>query len=90
MAKKNMRSLRDEDPEKYEEIKARIATFVKYRDQITKTLNQKGGLFNPKVAITSKIKEIIEDELPDDLDNKSERISEIIKRVEKEILGAIN
>ena len=76
-------------PSEYEKIKNRIKDLIKYRDSIDAILNKKGGLFNARVAITEKLKEIIIDELPEDLDHKKERVDEIIARVEKEILRAM-
>ena len=83
------RSLRKEDPEEYAKIKERIKTLIQYRDKLDSIINKKGGLFNARVAITTKLKEIIVAELPEDLDHKEERVDEIVKRVEKEILGAM-
>tara|TARA_Y100001937_G_scaffold128294_1_gene203813 strand:- start:36393 stop:36647 length:255 start_codon:yes stop_codon:yes gene_type:complete len=84
-----MASLKKDRPEEYEKIKNRIKDLIKYRDSIDAILNKKGGLFNARVAITEKLKEIIIDELPEDLDHKKERVDEIIARVEKEILRAM-
>jgi hypothetical protein len=81
--------LAKDDPKEYEKIKARIKTLIEYRDKIEDVLNNKGGLFNPRVAITAKIKEIITDELPTELSHKKEVVDEIIKRIEKEVLGAM-
>ena len=82
-------SFRSENPEEYAKIKERLKTLIKYRDQISKLLNGGGSLFDAQVAITAKLEEIILEELPKDLDHREERVSEIIKRVEKEILGAV-
>ena len=81
-------SFRSENPEDYAKIKERLKTLIKYRDKIDNMLSG-GGLFNPKVAITATLKDIILEELPEDLDNKEKRVEEILKRVEKEILGAM-
>ena len=81
--------LAKDDPKEYEKIKAKIKTLIEYRDKIEDILNNKGGLFNPRVAITAKIKEIITDELPTKLSHKKEVIDEIVKRIEKEVLGAM-
>ena len=81
-------SFRSENPEEYKKIKERLKTLIQYRDKIENMLSG-GGLFNPKVAITATLKDIILDELPEDLDHKDERVDAILKRVEKEILGAM-